>query len=47
MQQSMNEIEKLFTSTTKAVETSYEAQLQQHSTELAALYYFGSGMEKV
>ena len=37
MQQSMNEIEKLFTSTTKAVETSYEAQLQQQRTELASL----------
>ena len=37
MQQSMNEIEKLITSTTKAVKTSYEAQLQQQRTELAAL----------
>ena len=33
----MNEIEKLFTSTTKAVEASYEAQLQQQRTELASL----------
>ena len=37
MQQSMHEIEKLFTSTTKAVEASYEAQLQQQKTELASL----------
>ena len=37
MQQSMKEIEKLITSRTKAIETSYEAQLQQQRTELAAL----------
>ena len=37
MQQSMNEIKKLITSTTKAVKTSYEAQLQQQRIEFIVL----------
>ena len=38
MQQSMMQIEKLITSREKAVETSYEAQLQQQRSEIAALH---------